>query len=115
MSITLERAIEIILDKRESDANKIIKLFPEREDVQLLNGRWGAYLKIGKDNFKLPKGTDAEKLSLEECLTIAENQPKGKKGSASKTVAAKNTVAKKPTPKKAATKKTATKKVVKKK
>lgn len=79
MSITLERAIEIILEKRESDANKIIKLFKEREDVQLLNGRWGAYLKIGKDNFKLPKGADAEKLSLEECITISQNQPKGKK------------------------------------
>lgn len=76
MSITFDRAVEIILEKREADANKIIKIFPEREDVQLLNGRWGAYLKIGKDNIKLPKGTEAEKLSLEECLAIAENQAK---------------------------------------
>jgi len=28
-------------------------------------------LKIGKDNFKLPKGTEAEKLSLEECIAIS--------------------------------------------
>jgi DNA topoisomerase-1 len=76
MSITFDRAVEIILEKRESDANKIIKLFPEREDVQLLNGRWGPYLKIGKDNIKLPKGTEAETLSLEECLSIAETQVK---------------------------------------
>lgn len=76
MSITFDRAVEIILEKREADANKIIKLFPEREDVQLLNGRWGAYLKIGKDNIKLPKGTEAEKLTLEECLAIAETQAK---------------------------------------
>lgn len=79
LSITLDRAIALIHEKREADANKIIKLFPEREDVQLLNGRWGAYLKIGKDNFKLPKGTEAEKLTLEECLTIAEGQSKTKK------------------------------------
>jgi DNA topoisomerase-1 len=76
MSITFDRAVEIILEKREADANKIIKVFTERDDVQLLNGRWGAYLKIGKDNFKLPKGTEAENLSLEECLTIAESQSK---------------------------------------
>ncbi len=79
MTIDFERAIEILLAKREADANKIIKLFPEREDVQLLNGRWGAYLKIGKDNFKLPKGTVPEDLTLEECLKIAENQEKPKK------------------------------------
>ncbi|TXI84242.1 MAG: type I DNA topoisomerase [Crocinitomicaceae bacterium] len=70
MSITYDRAVEIILEKRESDANKLIKVFAENADVQLLNGRWGAYLKIGKDNFKLPKGTEAEKLTLEECLAI---------------------------------------------
>ncbi len=74
MNIDLDRAIELIRKKREDDANKIIKVFPEREDVQLLNGRYGAYLKIGKDNFKLPKGTEAAELSLQECLDIAEKQ-----------------------------------------
>lgn len=115
MSITLERAIEIILEKRESDANKLIKAFPEREDVLLLNGRWGAYLKIGKDNFKLPKGTEAEKLTLEECIAIAESQPRSKKGAPAKKIAAKKTIVKKPTAKKTTTKKPAAKKVVKKK
>lgn len=115
MSITLERAIEIILEKRESDANKLIKAFPEREDVLLLNGRWGAYLKIGKDNFKLPKGTEAEKLTLEECIAIAESQPRSKKGAPVKKIAAKKTIVKKPTAKKTTTKKPAAKKVVKKK
>jgi DNA topoisomerase-1 len=79
MSITLERAIELIEEKRISDANKIIKKFSERDDVQLLNGRWGPFLKIGKDNFKLPKDADPEKLSLEECITISENQPTKRK------------------------------------
>jgi len=79
MNITFERAVEIILEKRESDANKLIKSFTEQEDMQLLNGRWGPYLKIGKNNFKLPKGTEAEKLTHDECITISKNQPKGKK------------------------------------
>ncbi len=72
LEITLERAIELIKTKREEDANKFIKTFDERTDVQLLNGRYGAYLKIGKDNYKLPKGTVPEKLTIEECLQIAE-------------------------------------------
>lgn len=79
MTINLERAIELIQQKRIDDANKIIKTFEENPDVQLLNGRWGAYLKIGKDNFKLPKDIDAKDLSLEECLKIAESQPGSKK------------------------------------
>jgi len=79
ISITLERAIELIILKKEVDANRLVKSFDEREDVTLLNGRWGVYLKIGKDNFKLPKEVDVEKISLEECLTIAQNQPQKSK------------------------------------
>jgi DNA topoisomerase-1 len=115
ISITYERAIEIILEKREADANKLIKSFPERDDVQLLNGRWGAYLKIGKDNFKLPKGTEAENLSLDECLVIAENTPtKSKRGGAAKN-ATKKVEPKKVTAKKSPAKKAAPKKKVVKK
>jgi DNA topoisomerase-1 len=84
MTINLARAEELILIKREDDANKIIKIFPEREDLQLLNGRWGAYLKIGKDNYKLPKDIVVEDLTLEQCLEIAENQPAPKRKPGSK-------------------------------
>jgi DNA topoisomerase-1 len=76
MEVNLLRAIELIQLKREEDAKKLIKSFPENQDVQLLNGRWGPYLKIGKNNFKLPKDAEPEKLTLEECLSIADNQPK---------------------------------------
>ncbi|MEN9700291.1 MAG: topoisomerase [Bacteroidota bacterium] len=75
MAIGLERAIELFVLKQEEAAKAQIKTFDERPDVQLLNGRYGAYLKIGKDNFKLPKDTVAEDLSLEACLEIAANQP----------------------------------------
>ncbi len=79
MDITLERAIELILEKREADAKKVIKLFPENEEVQLLNGRWGPYPKIGKKNFKLPKDVEPADLTLEECIHISENQPAKRK------------------------------------
>ncbi len=74
LEITLERAVELIREKKEAEANRLIKTFDGRDDVQLLNGRYGAYLKIGKDNFKLPKGTEPAGLSLEECLEIAASQ-----------------------------------------
>ncbi|MCE2711251.1 MAG: type I DNA topoisomerase [Cryomorphaceae bacterium] len=80
MEVTLERAIELVNEKRAEDANKTIKTFDERDDVQLLNGKWGPYLKIGKNNYKLPKDKKAEELTLEECLEIAAAQPaSGKK------------------------------------
>jgi DNA topoisomerase-1 len=104
MSITMERAIELILEKKEVEANRLIKTFDGREDVQLLNGRYGAYLKIGKDNFKLPKGTEPTILSLDECLVIAENQPTSKKKPFGKAKAATKAASKaKAAPKKKAT------------
>ncbi|MEO9534324.1 MAG: type I DNA topoisomerase [Crocinitomicaceae bacterium] len=78
-NMTLERAIELILEKREEDKNRIIKEFPENEDMQLLNGRYGPYLKIGKKNYKLPKDVEPAELTYEECVHISENQPKGRK------------------------------------
>jgi len=80
MTVTLERAIEIILQKREDDANKILKVFPEQEDMQILNGRWGAYLKVGKDNVKLPKDSDWSVLTYEDCVKLHKDQPSPKKG-----------------------------------
>lgn len=79
MSITLERAIELITEKRIVEAAKLIKSFDENPDMQLLNGRYGPYLKIGKDNFKLPKNIDVDALSYEDCMKISEDpaaQPK---------------------------------------
>jgi len=75
MSISLERAIELDTLKQEEAAKALIKTFAENPEVQLLNGRYGAYLKIGKDNFKLPKDCQPETLTLEACLEIAANQP----------------------------------------
>ena len=76
--INLEEAEALILAKRESDANKFIAEFPEH-DIQVLQGRFGPYIKKAKDNYKIPKGTEAKLLSLDECLSIiseAEKSPK---------------------------------------
>jgi DNA topoisomerase I len=79
-SISQERAVEIIEQKRKLDKEKIIRRFPENENVLVLNGRFGPYISISKSNYKIPKGTDPAGLTLEECLRLAEAQEKsGKK------------------------------------
>jgi DNA topoisomerase-1 len=81
MTIELDRAIELIEAKKLADANRIIKTFEEDPDTEILNGRWGPYIKSGKKNYKLPKDLeDPSKLSLDEVKHIMENQPvKGKR------------------------------------
>ena len=76
--ISFERAVEIILEKNESDKKKVIK---DLGDIMVLNGRYGPYLVKDKQNYRLPKGTDAEKLTKEDCSKIIENSDKTKKSS----------------------------------
>jgi len=52
--IELDRAIELIKEKREKEKAKIINDFPEDKDLQLLNGRWGPYISYKKKNYKIP-------------------------------------------------------------
>jgi DNA topoisomerase-1 len=76
--VTFERAVEIILEKNESDRKKVLKDFG---DIMLLNGKYGPYLVKDKLNYRLPKGTDAEKLTKEDCIKIIKNSDKTKKSS----------------------------------
>ena len=81
-TITIEEAIEVIEAKRKADREKLIKTFEEDPEMQILNGRWGPYIKKGKTNFKIPKGTEAKELSYEDCLEIIkenESKPKTKR------------------------------------
>lgn len=69
--IVLERAIEIIQDKKEKEKQKVIKAFPENDQFKILKGRWGAYLLANGKNYKLPKGKDPALFTLKECETLA--------------------------------------------
>ena len=80
MEIDFEKALELYLEKvKQSEANKI-KSFEEEPDLFVLNGKYGPYIKKGKLNYKLPKGTVAEELELKDCLEIIQNQPKKTRG-----------------------------------
>ncbi|MBD2754465.1 type I DNA topoisomerase [Spirosoma validum] len=112
--LSLDRAIELILAKRQAEANKYIKEFPENPAVKVVNGQYGPYLAVGKRNVKIPKDVDPATLTLEDCLKLAGDDPApAKKAATSKTAApsakapakAKAAVTKKPVAKKAAAKK----------
>nr|WP_321487783.1 type I DNA topoisomerase [uncultured Draconibacterium sp.] len=77
-SVQLDRAIELIEAKREKDRKAVIKKFDEDVELQVLNGRWGPYIKHGKKNYKIPKTTKAEELSFEDCMKIIESAPEPK-------------------------------------
>jgi DNA topoisomerase-1 len=78
-SVNLERAIVLIEAKREKDLNAVIKIFDENPEVKLLNGRWGPYISYKKNNYKIPRSTDASKLTLDDCLTLIEKEQAPKK------------------------------------
>lgn len=78
-SIELPRAIELIEGKREKDQNALIKVFDENPDIKILNGRWGPYIAFKKNNYKIPKSTDASKLSFEDCMKLIDKEPAPKK------------------------------------
>ncbi|MCP4218970.1 MAG: type I DNA topoisomerase, partial [bacterium] len=93
LTITLERSIQLIEEKREADKNKIIQVFEENEELRVLNGRWGPYVSYEKKNYKIPKDVDPKTLSLEDCLKLVEEGKKnpktrGKAKTATKTKAA---------------------------
>jgi DNA topoisomerase-1 len=73
-TITPERAQELIREKIETEANRIIREFPEA-GIQVLNGRYGPYITDGKKNGKVPKGREPHSLTLEECQAILAAAP----------------------------------------
>lgn len=72
-TIDLERAIELIDGKRTKEAQSVIQEFEKEPGLKVLNGRYGPYISFNKSNFKIPKGTDPEKLSFEDCMSIVNN------------------------------------------
>ena len=79
--ITLQQAIDLIVDKRREEAGRILRDFPEEPELQILNGRFGPYIVFRKKNYKIPRTVEKpETLTLEQCHEIIQNQPAPKAG-----------------------------------
>ncbi|TAG01823.1 MAG: type I DNA topoisomerase [Cytophagia bacterium] len=78
-TIDENQCIAIIENKRKTDSEKLIKSFAENPKVQILNGRWGAYIKFDTQNVKIPKDKNPQELTYDECVKLAEiNETKPK-------------------------------------
>ena len=78
MDITLERATELIQEKRLKEEQSHLKQFDEDPDLEVRAGRWGPYIAYKGKNYKLPK-SDAERateLTYDECKKIIEAEAK---------------------------------------
>ena len=92
---------ELIAAKIEKEANRYIQQW-EKEKISIENGRWGPFIKFGKNNFKIPKNKQDEKYTAEELQEVSLDEVK-KWITAQDKTAFKET--KKPAAKKAVTKK----------
>ena len=75
-TVTQEEAISVIEEKRKQEREKVIKIFEGKEgkggkdEVQILNGRYGPYIAYKDKNYKIAKTVDATTLTLKECMEI---------------------------------------------
>jgi DNA topoisomerase-1 len=77
LTISLEQAVQIILQFRLDEARKHLKDFEEDAELEVMNGRYGPYLLYKGQNYKLPKNLHekASELTYEECMEVINNAP----------------------------------------
>lgn len=79
-TITLDEAVDLIKNKREQEANKVIKTFDDLPGAEVLNGRYGPYIAYKKPgdkkttNYKIPKTTDPRSLTVDDVKKLMEAQ-----------------------------------------
>ena len=79
VSVSLEKCIEIIEQAAVKPEKTVLAEFPD-SDIQILEGRYGPYIKHAGSNYKIPKGTDPSTLTEEQCKDIvAGSEPTDKK------------------------------------
>ncbi|MAN49700.1 MAG: DNA topoisomerase I [Flavobacteriales bacterium] len=82
LTITLDRAIEVINNQRKIEEERIINRFEGDPLVQVLNGRYGPFIQIGegsrktKQNIRIPKDVDPKKLTRQMCLDLRDKSKK---------------------------------------
>jgi len=80
LSVSLEECIELIEEKQLFDKQKNIHIFDQEEPkIEVLNGRYGPYIKSAGKNYKIPKKVDPKKLSRLDCLDLISNYKKTRK------------------------------------
>ena len=75
-NIDIDRAIEIILEKRQKDVENTLVTFENDPEMKVLNGRFGPYISYKKKNYRIAKNVDPQSLTYEDCLKLVDATPK---------------------------------------
>ncbi len=104
LTISRERALELVAEKKVADQQKYIKEIKNGDEIlQVLNGRFGPYVTNGSINASIPKTVEPTEVDLEQALALLEKAKERKAKRGSKKSAAKSattTAKKKPAAKK---------------
>ena len=86
MSVTLQEAIKLIIEKRQAEVERHLRKFEEEPELEVLNGRYGPYIAYKGNNYRLSKtlAERAKELTLEECMTVVKEQDEKPKTTARK-------------------------------
>ncbi len=77
--VSLEKCIELIDSAGSKPEKQIISDFKD-SGIQVIAGNYGPYIKYADGNYRIPKGSDAEALTEEDCKKIIESgKPTGRK------------------------------------
>ena len=68
LKISIEACVKLIEETPETPAANAV--IAEWGDIQIVNGRYGPYLKSGGNNYRIPKGTDVSMLTEADCQAI---------------------------------------------
>ena len=76
MTITFDEAKELILQKQQEEAKKLMKTFDEDPELRIINGRFGPYIQYKGNNFRIPKAEQkrAAELTFDECRKMVDEQ-----------------------------------------
>ena len=79
LKVNLETCTALIEESSSNSRGGVIAEYSE-SDIQVINGSYGPYIKHAGQNYRLPKGTDAQTLTEEQCKEIiANSEPTGRR------------------------------------
>ena len=81
LTVTQERVVELINEKRQQEANRHLQHFEEDPKMEVMNGRYGAYICYDGKNYRMPKAMQnkAGELTYEQCMELVNSADSKKK------------------------------------
>ena len=71
LTVSLDICVQLLQAYQQVEKARVINSFEHNKmTIEILNGRYGPYIKWGKKNYKIPKDMDPKKLTKDNCLNL---------------------------------------------